>query len=90
MNQADKANLSRGGSGRRGFPEVQSDVAFTSTVVNTMDEMDPDIGEAELARESALQQYLRALGEVRDRQGVTSDQVDAKGAPGQILTPSPH
>ena len=27
---------------------------------------------------------------VRDRQGVTSDQVDAKGAPGQILTPPPH
>ena len=38
MNQADKANLSRGGSGRRDFPEVQSDVAFTSTVVDTMDE----------------------------------------------------
>ena len=66
MNKADKTNLSRGGSGRRGFPEVQSDVAFTSTVVDTMDEMDPDIGEAELARESALQQYLRALGEIID------------------------
>ena len=44
-----------------------------------------DSGVRETPADGSVQQ-----SPARDRQGVTSDQVDAKGAPGQILTPSPH